>query len=263
LPLPIPVVVDLLAQTGRSWVEEGADVAGIVVGVAAVVSLLVAARSVREIQKDRALRVRPRLLFDVGAEAIPYTVDSLKGIPGINPTYAQAVLAAEPALTRRAKPSHSWGKLSNYGNGSALAVSIIFLTLRARVGGESFALDASKLATFPYEPALNTIPASPSNLHPGGSADFLRIPTPILAGLDRNRSQISGVVAIAYTDVFDRPFLTYQEFQVSVYPAGEDHGEMIMTFGDELTRTKAAAALEPVESAIPQELRPSTPGTDV
>lgn len=250
----------ILAQTtqegGRTWIEDAADIAGLVVGIAAVASLWIAARSVRELQKDRALRVRPRLVFDRGAQGVPYTARPITGIPGINRAFAGPALAAHPSIKKAVLTQGFWGKLDNYGNGSALNISVVFLTLEACVGGERFNLDAAKLSEFPYAPGLNSIPASPSHLHPGGSARFKRIPTPIYVGLDQGRDEIGGVVAITYADVFDTTFVTYQDFSAYLKEGTKEDPYVLLTFRDELSGAEAQQLLAPFEAAIPRELLP-------
>lgn len=254
----------LAAQVGQSsakqtWISDASDIANVAVGIASIGALLVAVWSVREIRRDRSIRVRPRLIFNAGGQHVPFEIEPLRGLPGINPAFASAVLSLQrPPIEHCIATSKRWSRLTNYGDGSALKARITFIVLSAQVGTETFTLDAAKLRDFPYSPDVNSIPASPSNLLPGAEAAFARIPMPIFLGPDHNRTRVDGVVIIRYQDVFDNAFSSYQEWRTSVWPKQEGHESpfIVMTFGDEYTDEMASQLLEPVLDSVPKHFGP-------
>jgi len=157
----------------------------------------------------------------------------LHGIPGIDASIAMALLRNKPAGTKGCVAKELWGRLKNHGTGSALNVSVTFITQRVVKAGEEFSIDAKKVTEFPYDTRLNHVPASPSNIAPGGTARFFRIPTPITTDFSGQISSIEGRVAIEYQNIYGTPFEIHQEFRAYVKRMQEG-AEVILTFGDEL-----------------------------
>jgi hypothetical protein len=144
-----------------------------------------------------------------------------------------ALLRNKPAGTKGCVAKELWGHLTNHGTGSALNVSVTFITQKVVKAGEEFSIDAKKLTEFPYDIRLNHVPASPSHIAPGGSARFLRIPTPITADFSGQISSIEGRVAIECQSIYGSPFEIHQVFRAFVERTQED-ADVILTFGDEL-----------------------------
>lgn len=95
-----------------STVEVLADLAQVVVGVGAIVSIWIGLASLREVRRERAQRVRPWLAFDHGGQFIRCENSSTNGLPGIEPAFIQRVAgpATESAQTHLhvGKTPKSW-----------------------------------------------------------------------------------------------------------------------------------------------------------
>ncbi|HEY2497454.1 MAG TPA: hypothetical protein VGK24_10320 [Candidatus Angelobacter sp.] len=207
--------------------------ATLLTGIGITTSFVLGIRMVRELQADRQLRIHPRVIFDRGGQKIKCQLLDHSGIPGIEPSIAMALLRNKPAGTKCCVAKELWGHLINHGTGSALNVSVTFITQKVVKAGEEFSIDAKKLTEFPYDIRLNHVPASPSHIAPGGSARFLRIPTPITCDFSAQISSIEGKVAIEYQNIYGTPFEIHQEFRAFVKRT-EESAEIILTFGDEL-----------------------------
>lgn len=242
----------LAVANDPSTVEVLADLAQVVIGVGAIVSIWIGLASLREVRRERARRVRPWLAFDHGGQYVRCEISTTNGLPGLEPAFIQKIAGASPRDVR--KPTSMWGKLRNHGGGVALDAQITFVTRTATVGTETFRVSQDKLDEFPYDLRVNRIPASPSHIHPGEEARFFRVPAPVF---ERNgdRQVITGLVVIRCRDVLDRSHTRYQRFRAAVEGRieGEEEG-LLITFSDELDPDEARSFLGDLASAVPELL---------
>ncbi len=92
-------------------IEVIADVAQVVIGLAALLSIWIGLISLREVRRERILRVRPWLAFEHGGQGVSCDAVEGRGIPGINPAYVRGVLGERKRPVRM--PTSRWGKLRN------------------------------------------------------------------------------------------------------------------------------------------------------
>lgn len=236
------------AAQDPSTVELIADVAQVIIGIAAVLSIWIGLTSLRDNRRERMQRVRPWLAFNHGGQMVSCERKRISGLPGYNPAYIHERIGHRPREVRR--PTSPWGHLRNHGSGVALSAEVVFVTATATVGKETFRLEPDKLEDFPYEPGLNRIPASPSHIHPGEEAQFFRIPTPIFE-CEGARQVITGVVLVKCRDIFDREHLKWQRFRVGVEEEGNPKG-VLLTFSDEFTPDEARKLLGDLAHKIPE-----------
>lgn len=209
--------------------ENVANVAQVAIGVAALVSLIIGIATLRNTRREQRRAIQPRLAFDVGGQLVDCKVEQSQGLAGIDPGYAKKVLGGAQRTVRT--PKSTWGGLGNHGGGVALDAEIQFFTGAVEVKDDVFKVSTSQLGEFPYDPALNSIPAGPSNIHPGKHGMFARIPMPMYdyAG---GRDSIEGVVVVSCEDILGRKHHAYQHFLCSNLPAIGD--DVVMTFGERL-----------------------------
>jgi hypothetical protein len=228
-----------------STVEAIADVAQVVIGVAALVSLWIALVSLREVRRERIQRAQPWLAFEHGGQVVQWKEVETTKLPGYNPASIKSLVGDRPRNVR--DPIGTWGRLRNHGSGVALQTKITFVTASATVGVETFRIEPDKLDEFPYDLFFNQIPASPSHIHPGEEGRFSRIPTPIFEQ-QGNRRIINGLVVIRCQDTLDARHVRYQRFRVGVH----DHGTLTITFSDEYDHEEARAYLGDLAKKVPE-----------
>lgn len=221
--------------------------------VAQVVSTLVAAigigvsvwlgvKASRDSDKDRAHGVRPFVLFEQGGQGVKLELAPPGAIPGINPQYVREILPPIPAgaQSRRIGIDSRWGRLKNFGNGSAVSVTVTFFFSRVTKAGEEFEITNGKSNQFPYSRELNSIPATPSHLLPGGEAWFYRLPTPIVCDWTGQLSELVGHVRISYEDTYSTEFIAYQRVRVRVSEIEAGKFEAIFTFSEEMQASEVS-----------------------
>jgi hypothetical protein len=207
--------------------------ATVLTGVGIIISTGIGIRTVRELRADRSFRVQPRLLFDRGGEVVRCRLNDEGGIPGIDPTIAGELLRNASPTARTCIASRLWGKLTNHGTGSALDVRVTFITKNVIKADEQFRIDEKKLSEFPYHPLFNRIPAMPSNISPGSSAQFFRLPTPITVDFTGQIAQLEGLVSIEYQNIYGTQFEVQQNFRAFI-ERNNNPPEVTLTFSDEV-----------------------------
>ncbi|MDR3735538.1 MAG: hypothetical protein P4L10_08390 [Acidobacteriaceae bacterium] len=211
-----------------------ASVAQILATIFAGITTLIAVWALSEVRKDRSLRARPYLLLDHGGFRVEVEQVDRLGIPGVNPAYAQRTIEkAGMKVTATWRAKHDWGRLINHGVGAAIGAEIIIITKAVTRSGETFKIDNIKLQCCPYEPALNTIPANPSHIEPGKSANFFRLPT--LVVLDSNSAVSSAAceIIIRYKDIFGKKYENRQSLLISDERTAPKP-YFIFSFGDDI-----------------------------
>gem|GEM_PF-1380793 len=238
-----------MTDPGPTTFEIFADIAQVVIGLAAIVSIWIGVASLREARRERGERIRPRLAFDHGGQVVPCEDKQAVGVPGMNPAYIESVVGAKQRDVRRPTNPGGWGRLRNHGGGVALSVRVTFVTREAKIGREIFHIDQQKLNSFPYQLDVNQLPSSPTHIHPGEEGIFMRIPTPLYER-EGNRELINGVAVIACRDVLDRAHFRFQEFRCRVEHRPAHYG-VLLTFGDELEASEAREVLGELSAGTP------------
>ncbi len=224
-----------------SDIQNASGIANVIVGVVGIASLLISGRALRELTRDRHERVRPKLLFERGAEGVACAVEKTDRVPGVNPSYVLASGVTSPRTM--ARPDRHWAKLKNHGLGSALHVRVWFVTRRASTKSDDFEIDDAKRTAFPYDLGLNSLPTVPSHIDAGAAGQLTRVPTP-LADLDGGRTGITGVLVIECVDIYDDQHRSYQNFYGWYHEATQEGRQTLMvTFGDEIPARVAEKAV--------------------
>jgi hypothetical protein len=205
-----------------------------------IVSMWLSVKALREIQTDRKLRQVPHLAFDYGGSG--YRIEFSKSgsaVVGINPKYARLVFKDIPKdaesislkVGENGEIIQHYGKLKNYGMGPALSTEVFWIPRSVQIGSEVFEITKSKMVEPQYSKELNCIPASPSHIIAGESAEFFRLPTFIQKDFEKKIKTISGILEIHCEDLFNEVHTTFQEFRISTnYKSDDPH--IYITFGD-------------------------------
>lgn len=193
--------------------------------VGIVVSMWLSVKALREIQIDRKLRQMPRLAFDYGGQTLQIEfVKDGRTVGGINPEYAEKLFHYQPedaeSIDLKTEPGEggirkvilTYGRLRNYGSGTAFSAEITWIAKKVRIGSEEFDIDHKKLSEPQYSKELNWIPSSPSHILPGEAANFFRLPTFIHKDFEKKISQVEGILLIECEDLYGGKHITNQEF---------------------------------------------------
>ncbi len=202
--------------------------------VGIVVSMCLSVKALREVQIDRKLRQMPHLAFDYGGQRLQIEfVKAGRRVSGINPKYAEKLfhnqpkdaesitLKTEPGEGGRRKLISQYGKLKNYGVGTAFSAEVTWIAKKVRIGSEEFEIDSKKLLEPQYSKELNCIPSSPSHILPGEVAEFFRLPTFIHKDFEKKISEVEGILQIEYEDLYGGKHITNQEFFLFTYYGSE------------------------------------------
>jgi hypothetical protein len=210
--------------TLSEWAQIAQIVVTLITSIGIVVSLWFSRRALSEVQADRDLRHAPLLSFEPGGYRVAVSFEKKgKAIPGINPSAvaryfpnlspdAESVRIAEVRKgDRTVRPDY--GALKNFGVGPALSAHVTWVPERVWIGSESFMLDDAKREEPLYCRDLNTMPASPSHIPPGTTAQMTRLPTFIEKDVEKKVTRVEGVLKIVCKDVFGRERTVRQGFR--------------------------------------------------
>lgn len=219
--------------------EVGAQIAQVaatvLLAIGVGISINMSRRTFGEMRTERALRVRPRLLFRPGGNVVPCELSEGVGIPGVNIGVARYHLRDMPCGAKRCVPKSMWGRLVNHGVGAAIRARATFEIRHVTRAGERFALTESQLKEFPYSEPFNSIPVSPGNINAGAWGELFRFPTPVVVDWSGHISELLGDVRIECEDTFGNLHRTWQGFRVWV-ERSDSCAEMIVTFSDEVRK---------------------------
>lgn len=219
--------------TLSDWASFAQIAATLLAAVGIAVSIYIGVKTLREIQRDRLLRHKPFLAFEYGGHRINVLFRG-RGhtLPGINPAYAKKVLSHLPEdglsveiapriLEQGLKSPNFYGRLKNYGSGTALAARVTYVAEEIWVGDERFALNDAKRAEPLYSHELNGLPTSPSHIEPGQVGQLSRLPAFIVKDYQRKIARVEGCFLITCTDVFGKQHLAKQRFHLFTQYGGE------------------------------------------
>jgi hypothetical protein len=212
--------------------------------VGIVVSMWLSVKALREVQIDRKLRQMPHLAFDYGGHRLPIEFRKAgRSVLGIDHGYAEKLfhdqpkdaesinLKTEPIEGGRRKVILQYGRLRNYGLGTAFSAEVTWIAKKVRIGSEEFDIDSKKLLEPQYSKELNCIPSSPSHILPGEVAEFFRLPTFINKDFERKISEVEGILLIECEDLYGGKHITNQEFFLFTY-YGSESPAIHITFSD-------------------------------
>jgi len=206
-------------------------------------SIWLSIKALREVQTDRKLRQMPHLAFETGGYYLHIEYQKVgKTIPGINPEYVEKMFPDLPdnAESIRIKDKKKedgrveigfYGRLKNYGLGSALLTEVTWIPYEIGINTEKFSLDDKKLLEPPYQKALNNMPSCPSHILSNGEAKLSRLPTFIEKDFEKKITSVEGVLEIKCEDVFKEKHVTKQQFRL-LTDYKSDIPAIIVAFGD-------------------------------
>ena len=199
------------------------------------------------------MRQMPHLAFDVGGGGYPIEFVKVgRAVLGINPKYAEELfreipeeaesihLKSEPDEAGRRKIISKYGKLRNYGLGTALTAEVTWVPQKIQIGSETFMIEKDKLLEPRYRKELNCIPSSPSHILPGEVATFYRLPTFIQKDYEKKINEIEGILLIECEDIFGGRHITNQEFRIFTNYES-DKPTIHITFDDLLNKSTLTA----------------------
>ncbi|MDH5821969.1 hypothetical protein QFW77_03040 [Luteimonas sp. RD2P54] len=240
------------------WSNIAQILATLVTAAGVLVSLWVAVRTLREVQRDRQLRHRPYLAFQPGGYRLPISFKAIgHRIPGVDPRYLETALAHLPKSKESVvlggegengkRTVRHYSELRNYGSGAAINTTVTWVPERIWINGEEFPITPEKLADPLYASDLNHIPAVPRHIEPGKHSELTRLPALIVKDYDRKITQIDGHLLISCWDIFGNEHTTKQEFHFFTH-YGDAPAAVHITFSDH-------TSLEPNNSFMPMPLR--------
>jgi hypothetical protein len=224
--------------------QDASAIAQVVIAIVTLAGVLVSiwlsTKALREVERDRAIRQAPHLLFESGGWELP--VEFLRAgahIPGLNPRVVREYFPDIPsdAESVRLRP-HSYGTLRNYGLGPAINVEVTWLAREVQIGREKFEINKEKRREPLYTEDLNFMPSNPSHLPPGASGAITRLPTFIEKDIEKSFTRVEGTLRISCFDIYGEKYVTHQE--VLVFPRYSGQPPTVhVTFGDPMgTRTE-------------------------
>jgi hypothetical protein len=173
----------------------------ILTGIGIIVSVSLGIASLNNNKRDRLLKIRPNLLFNIGGQVMAASISPLQSFPGKSSEdpEIQNFMKALPADSRCLVLRQGFGKLFNHGQGTALNAMIWFEPQRVTSGGQDRSLTKSEQASAPYTKDWNSIPATPANLPTAASASFLILPASVYVAAP-DITAISGRMRIECRD---------------------------------------------------------------
>jgi hypothetical protein len=155
----------------------------ILTGIGVFVSICLGVASLNNNRRDRLLKVRPNLLFNIGGQAMAAAISPLRLFPGKSPNDpdVQRFLKTLPAGSQSLVLRDSFGQLFNHGQGPAIDALIWFEPQRITSAGQERWLTRTEQASPPNTKEWNTIPATPANIPPAAEASFRILPACVYA----------------------------------------------------------------------------------
>lgn len=200
--------------------------------IGVIISIGLSTKALREVREDRRLSQKPYLMFEAGGHQFPVEIkNGGRRIPGVNPVYAEKVLAGLPEqstsidLASRQRKDGGldlgwYGRLKNFGAGPALESKVTWIPLEVWVGAERFEVTDAKRAEPLYSRELNTMPPVPTHIEPGVEAQLSRLPSFIVKDVDKKITRVEGYFELRCKDVFGIEYVSKQSFHLFT---GYDH----------------------------------------
>lgn len=173
----------MTAMTAEQWVPYFQMASTILAAIGIMVSVALGILSLNNNKRDRLLKIRPDLLFNIGGQAMDATISPLQSFPGksSDDPEVQTLRKSLPADATGLDLRDGFGQLFNHGQGSAVATTIWFEPRSVTSGGQVRWLARSEQVVPPYTQSWNSIPAMPANIPTGKSASFFILPISVYA----------------------------------------------------------------------------------
>jgi hypothetical protein len=173
----------------------------ILAGIGIVVSVSLGIASLNNNKRDRLLKIRPDLLFNIGGQVMAASISPLQSFPGksSDDPEVQTFMKSLPADSKCLALQESFGQLFNHGQGTAFDARIWFEPQRVTSGGQERWLTKSEQVMPPYTKDWNSIPAMPANIPGAASASFRILPVSIYSA-PSHVSAISGRMRVECRD---------------------------------------------------------------
>jgi hypothetical protein len=218
-------------MTAEQWVPYFQMASTILAAIGIMFSVSLGVASLKNSKRDRLLKIRPDLLFNIGGQVMDATISPLQSFPGksSDDPEVQGFKQSLPADTQGLDLRDGFGQLFNHGQGAALATTIWFEPLRVASGGQARWLTKSEQVAPPYTKGWNSIPAMPANIPTGKSASFLILPISIYAAAP-HISEISGRMRIECRDAEGNPAQWTQDATFFIERANADKASITVSF---------------------------------
>ena len=222
-----------------NWADLAQIIMAAIAFLAIIASILFSIFTLKEARLDRRFRSMPHLAFEAGGFLSYIKFEKAgKTCPGFNPRYVETIFPNLPkdAESVRLKEgddqkSSYYGRLKNYGPGTALEVEVLWIFQEMWLGPESFISNKEKLLDPLYNKTMNTIPSSPSHILSGQEASLFRVPTFIEKDYEKKVTRVKGTLEISCKDIFGIRHITLQKFHI-LTNYKDKFPYVIFTFGD-------------------------------
>lgn len=203
----------------------------VLTGIGIVVSVSLGIASLNNNRRDRLLKIRPDLQFNIGGQEMTVFFAPFQNVPGKAPDdpEVQAFLKVLPADAKCLEVHGGFGQLFNLGQGTAFNTSIWFEPQRITSDGKDRWLKRSEQVIPPYTKDWNTIPATPANLPPSASSSFYILPGSIFAA-PRDVSAIAGRMRIECRDIEGNSAQWTQDATFFIDRTNENQGTVTVSF---------------------------------
>jgi hypothetical protein len=203
----------------------------ILTGIAIVVSVSLGIASLNNNKRDRLLKIRPNLLFNIGGQVMAASISPLQSFPGksSDDPDVRSFMEALPANSKCLALREGFSQLFNHGQGTAIDTMIWFEPQRITSGGQDRWLTKTEQASPPYTKGWNSIPATPANIPTAANASFFILPVSIYAAAP-HISAISGRMRIECRDSEGNSAQWSQDATFFIERANADEASVTVSF---------------------------------
>jgi hypothetical protein len=203
----------------------------VLTGIGIVISISLGVASLNNNKRDRLLKIRPNLLFNIGGHVMAASIAPLRSFPGksSDDPEVQSFLKTLPAGSKCLALRDGFSQLFNHGQGTAIDTMIWFEPQRITSGGQDRWLTKTEQASPPYTKAWNSIPATPANLPTAANASFYILPVSVYAA-PPHISAISGRMRIECRDAEGNSAQWSQDATFFLERENADDASITLTF---------------------------------
>jgi hypothetical protein len=222
------VVPAMTAQEIVPWFQMASTV---LTGVGIIVSVSLGIASLNNNKRDRLLKIRPNLLFNIGGQLMTASISPLRSFPGksSDDPEVQSFMSTLPADSKCLVLRESFGQLFNHGQGTAIDTAIWFEPQRITSGGQERWLTRTEQTSPPYTKDWNSIPATPANIPAAENASFYILPASVYS-LAPHISAMSGRMRIECRDAEGNSVQWSQDATFFVERTDENNANVTVSF---------------------------------